>query len=397
MKNALLIVIAFALGGAAVWYFTGGDTAPGAGAPSAGARPGGAGGAPAGRPGSFGGGFGAPSQPPLVTVSRAKVDQLYDVVEALGTTQANESVIINAKVTDTVRRVNFEDGDFVEAGTVLVELTNQEEEALLAEARANLEDAQNELRRQQDISDRGLGAVRELDVARSRAQAQEARLNTVVARLRDRLIRAPFSGLLGFRQVSPGTLVSPNTAITSIDDIATIKLDFTVPETFLGAMVPNARVVAESVSYPGREFEGIVRTVGSRVDPITRAVTVRAHIENKDRALRPGMLLTVQVVTSQHQALVVPEGSVFQVQNRAYVYTVEDQVAHQRQIEVGGRRFGVVEVLSGLKEGELIVTEGIVKLREGIKVRYEGGETAISERFDSAGDHEDLETAKARS
>ena len=396
MKNALLVVIAFALGGAAVWYFTGGEhaSAPGAGPQAAGGRPGGAGGPPGGgRPGGFGGSF-QNQQPPLVTIARVKKDQLYDVVEALGTAQANESVIVNAKVTDTVRRVNFEDGDYVEAGAVLVELTNQEESALLAEARANLDDAQNELRRQQDIANKGLGAARDFDLARSRATAQEARLNTVVARLTDRLIQAPFSGILGFRQVSPGTMVSPNTAITSIDDIKTIKLDFTVPETFLGAMVPNARVVAQSVSYPGREFEGIVRTVGSRVDPITRAVTVRAHIENKDRALRPGMLLTVQVVTSQHLALVVPEGSVFQIQNRAYVYRVEDEVAHQTQIEVGGRRFGVVEVLSGLKEGDVIVTEGIVKLRDGVKVRHEGGEAAVSERFDS---DEGAGAVKARS
>ena len=121
---------------------------------------------------------------------------------------------------------------------------------------------------------------------------------------------------------------------------------------------------------------------------------MRAHIENMDRALRPGMLLTVKVITSQHLALVVPEGSVFQVQNRAYVYRVEDQVARQQQIEVGGRRFGVVEVLSGLKEGDAIVTEGIVKLRDGVKIRYEGAEAAISERFDSV---EDLEAGKARS
>jgi membrane fusion protein (multidrug efflux system) len=379
MKNALLIVIAFALGAGAVWYFSGGDKAvtTGAGPQSAGGRPG-AGGPPGGaRPGAFGG----QQAVPLVTVASVKKDQLYDVVEALGTAQANESVIVNAKVTDTVRSVNFEDGDYVEAGTVLVELTNQEESALLAEARANLDDAQNELRRQQDIASRGLGAARELDVARSREQAQQARLNTVVARLKDRLIQAPFSGLLGFRQVSPGTLVSSNTAITSIDDISTIKLDFTVPETFLSAMVPNARIVAQSVSYPGREFEGIVRTVGSRVDPITRAVTVRAHVQNKDRALRPGMLLTVQVITSQHLALVVPEGSVFQIQNRAYVYRVEDQVAHQQQIEVGGRRFGVVEVLSGLKEGDVIVTEGIVKLRDGVTIRYEGSEASVSDRL----------------
>ena len=373
MKNALLIVLAFALGGGAVWYFTNdrGAAAPGSVAAGGGARP------AAGGPAAFGGG--RPQTLPLVTVGHARRDQIYDVIEALGTTQANESVTLNAKVTDTVRRVNFEDGQYVEAGTVLIELTNQEEEALLAEARANLDDAESQLRRLEDLSSRGLTSASELDVARSRAGAQRARLNSIVARLRDRLIQAPFSGLLGFRQVSPGTMLSPNTAITSIDDISVIKLDFTVPETAIGTMTPGAKVIAKSVSFPDREFEGTVRTVGSRVDPVTRAITVRAHIENDDRALRPGMLLTVAVVTAERTALVVPEGSVFQVQNRAYVYRVDGDVVHQQQIEVGGRRFGVVEVLSGLQDGDPIVVEGIIKLREGVRVRYDAAEAAISE------------------
>ena len=228
MKTALLVVIAFVLGGAAVWYFTGGRTL-GAG-PQAGAA--------AGRPGASGpGGFA--QQAPLVTVARVRKDQVFDTVEALGTAQANESVTINAKVTDTVRHVNFSDGDYVNAGTVLAELTNQEETASLAEARANLEDAQNDLRRQEDISAKGLGSKSALDSARSKVAAQQARYDAVVARLKDRLILAPFGGLLGFRQVSPGTMVSPNTSITTIDDISTIKLDFTVPEAFLGAMTAS--------------------------------------------------------------------------------------------------------------------------------------------------------------
>ena len=336
MKNALLVVVAFALGAGAVWYFNGNHNDSGAaqrGVPGAagGARP--AGGAP--------GGFGGRSaqQAPLVTAAAVSRDQVYDVVEALGTTQANESVTLTAKVSDTVRRVNFEDGDYVEKGSVLIELTNQEEEAALAEARANLDDAQSQLRRLEDLSKRGLSAVQQLDIARSRADATQAQMNRVIARLKDRIVLAPFGGLLGFRNVSPGTLVTPTTTITSIDDISTIKLDFTVPETVLGAMSPGAKIVAKSVSFPGREFEGIVRTVGSRVDPVTRAVMIRAHVPNKDRALRPGMLLTVDVVTSQHEALVIPEGAVFQVQNRAYVYRLDGLTARQQQIEIGGRRF----------------------------------------------------------
>jgi len=373
MKNTLLLVLAFALGGGAVWYFTkqpAGDV--GAGPAVAG-----------GRPPAAAGGFGAAGRPqaqlPLVTVGHVRRDTIFDAVEALGTAQANESVTLTAKVSDIVRRVNFEDGDYVERGAILVELMNQEEEAALAEARANLEDVESQLRRLEDLSSRGLTSASELDVARSRAAANRARLNSVVARLGDRLILAPFSGLLGFRQISPGTMLSPNTTITSIDDISVIKLDFTVPETFVGSMAPGARIVAKSVSFPDRDFEGTVRTIGSRVDPVTRAVTVRAHIENADRALRPGMLLTVEIVTAERSALVVPEGAVFQVQTRAYVYTVDGDTARQREIQVGSRRFGVVEVIGGVEEGELIVVEGIIKLRDGAKLRYDAAETAVTE------------------
>ena len=374
MKNALVIVLAFALGGGAMWYFTsGGEGASGGPPAAAGARPGGGGFAPGGRQ----------PQVPLVTVGTAHRDSIFDVVEALGTAQANESVTLTAKVTDTVRRVNFEDGDYVEAGAVLIELTNQEEEALLAEARANLDDAESQQRRLEDLRVRGLSAESDLDAARSRAAAMRARLNSIVARLRDRLIQAPFSGMLGFRQVSPGTMLSPNTAITSIDDISVIKLDFTVPESAIGSMAPGAKIVAKSVSFPGRDFEGTVRTVGSRVDPVTRAITVRAHIENSDRVLRPGMLLTVEVITAERTALVVPEGAVFQVQNRAYVYRADGDVARQQQIEVGDRHFGVVEVLGGLEDGDRIVIEGIVKLRDGARMRYESKDGAVSESSSS--------------
>jgi membrane fusion protein (multidrug efflux system) len=183
-------------------------------------------------------------------------------------------------------------------------------------------------------------------------------------------------------------MLAPNTAITTLDDISIIKLDFTVPETFFGAMQPGAAVLARGVSYPDREFEGVVRTVGSRVDPVTRAIQVRAHIPNEDRALRPGMLLTVRVVMAERSALVVPENAVYQIQDRAYVFRVgADMVAHEQQIRLGDRRFGSVEVLGGLEEGDRIVTEGIVKLRDGVRVRVETPESAVSGAVDPTGTH----------
>jgi membrane fusion protein (multidrug efflux system) len=356
-SRVLVIVVALVIaGGGAAWYLARqGGSGDGA-APSAATA-------------------GPSRRPPLVVVEPARLQQLNDTVEAIGTTQANESVTLTAKVTDTVRRVNFEDGDYVEAGTVLLELTNQEEQALLDEARANLDDAQNQLRRVEDLAEKGLTAASALDTARSNAAASRARLNTVVARLKDRLIQAPFSGLLGFRNVSPGTLVTPTTPITTLDDVSVIKLDFTVPETFLGSISPGAKVYAHTPSWPDREFNGQVRTVGSRVDPVTRAVVVRAHLPNDDRALRPGMLMTVRVVMAQREALVVPEGAVFEIRDQAYVFLVSsDRIAKQHPIDIGERRFGLVEVTGGLREGDMVVTEGMVKLRDGTKVRFPDSE-----------------------
>jgi membrane fusion protein (multidrug efflux system) len=360
MKNIIILGISLvAVGAAGVWYGS-----------SGGMRPSAAGGL-AGNGSGFGMGGRGAAAAILVVTEPARMDGLFDVVEALGTAQANESLVLTAKVTDTVRRVNFEDGEYVEAGTVLIELTNEEEEALLVEVRANLEDAENQQRRLENLSDQGLSAESELDIARSRTAASAARLDTVLARLRDRLIQAPFTGLLGFRDVSPGTLVTPETAITTLDDISVIKLDFTVPETLLRIMQPGAVIFANSASWGDRIFEGEVRTVNSRVDPVTRAFVVRAHIRNDDGALHPGMLLTVRVVTQERRALIIPESAVLQSGSRSYVYVVgAENIARQRDIEIASRQYGIVEVGAGLAAGDRVVTEGLIKLRDGAPVRF---------------------------
>ena len=319
----------------------------------------------------------------LVVATPVARQPLQEMVEALGTARANESVTLTAGLTDTVRRINFDDGDYVEAGTVLVEMTSNEEEAQLAEARAELDEARRQLARLEDLDRRGIAATSEVDLARSAAEAAKARLNTELARLEDRLIRAPFSGVLGFREVSPGTLLGPSDAITTIDDVSHIKLDFTVPEKFLSVMQPGRTINASGASWQDREFEGVVRAVGSRVDPVTRALVVRAIIPNEDRALRPGMLLTVRILAEERTAIVVPERSVVQVGNSSFVYLVgANQRVNRQEVQLGTRQLGVVEVVAGLEEGEQIVTDGIIKLREGslVKVAGDGAEQRVAEQ-----------------
>lgn len=307
-------------------------------------------------------------KPAALTVTTTVVtgSPWQDSLEALGTTAANESLLITAKVTETVVRVNFEDGDLVEAGQVLVDLSGRVELAGLEEARAAYREAEQQMRRQQQLTDQKLVPASQLDTQRAAVDSAKARLDATRARLSDRVITAPFSGVLGFRRVSPGTLVTPGTTITSLDDISLIKLDFSIPETYLKVLATGQTISAHSAAYPDRDFTGVVRTLGSRVDPITRAIAVRAEIANTDHALRPGMLLTVELFQPQRQTLVIPEIAVVQVAREAFVFRVQaDQSVERVAVTLGGRRRGQVEVRSGLSAGDRIVVDGTVKLRPG--------------------------------
>lgn len=310
--------------------------------------------------------------PQVVIVEPVKFVEIVDSIESIGTSHANESIILTTKVTDTVNLVHFEDGDIVEAGKILVEMTNQEESALLAEAQANLDDARRQLDRQQDLGQKGLTANSTIDEAVARADSAKARFNAITARMNDRLIRAPFSGLLGFREISPGTLLTPNTQITTLDDISVIKLDFSVPEVYLGTIKPGYRILARSDTWKDTEFEGVIDSIGSRIDPVTRAVTVRAVIDNQDGQLRPGMLMMVKIITDTRQALVIPESAFIQTGNETHVFLAgDDGFAHRQLIKIGSRRTGYVEVLEGLQEGDPVIIEGGFKLQDNSPYKAE--------------------------
>ncbi len=333
-------------------------------------QPDGTDGSASARPGSSGAGGGPPGgRAVLVITAPARIAEIVDEIEAIGTTHANESVLLTAKVTDTVRRVNFDDGDYVEAGTVLVELTNDEQTAALAEARANLDEAQKQFARMQGLVARGNAPQSRLDEVQAQLDTARARVDVIVARLANFLIRAPFAGILGFRGVSPGTMVTPQTVVTTLDDVSIIKLDFSVPETFLSALGAGMEVDALSAAYPDRRFAGIVSTVGSRVDPVTRAVTVRALMPNDEGLLRPGMLMAVVLVRSRDQVLVIPEEALVPVQDKQFVFTIEGGKAQRVEVEIGRRRPGIVEILAGLSVNQQVVTDGTLRLRPGVAVQ----------------------------
>lgn len=331
----------------------------------------------AARPGMMGGPPGGMGQT-TVTVAVVSREMLADEVESVGTAQANESLNLTAKVSDTVTAIHFSDGGFVEQGEVLVELTNNAEAARLAEARAAEADARRQYDRLQLLIETNLISQTDLDDARTRWETADARLEGVIANMDDRLIRAPFTGILGFRNISEGSLVTPNTVITTLDDISTIKLDFNVAEVYLAQLQPGQSIKANSIVYRGQEFAGIVSSVGSRVDTATRSVQVRAEIENSAGLLRPGMLLTVDLSLNPRDAIVVPEAAIVPSQGRQFVFVVdEESIARRIEVEIGRRRPGQAEIISGVVPGQRVVTQGIAQVRPGTRVRIVNQEGAV--------------------
>jgi membrane fusion protein (multidrug efflux system) len=323
----------------------------------------------AGRGGPGGAGGGATA----VLAAATSMHTFTDGLQALGSAQARESIVLTPKVADTIRAIRFDSGDRVRRGQVLVEMSSVEQAADLAEVRAANEAAQEELRRYQELYERGFASQARLDSVRAAADAAEARLNAGGSRIADRTIRAPFAGVVGLRTASPGQFMTPGDQIGTLDDISEIKLDFDVPETQLSRVVTGVEIVARTAAYPDRVFTGRIANVDSRVDPTTRTVRVRAMLPNTDEVLRPGMLLTVEVRSNPRQALAIPEIAILDQADGAYVYRVVAREGGQAvdlvRIQTGQRAGGMAEVLEGLDAGDRVITEGVQSLRPGQPVQ----------------------------
>jgi membrane fusion protein (multidrug efflux system) len=308
----------------------------------------------------------AQSQPPGVIVSEARIHPFPLSAEALGNARANEAVNIRPEITAAITAIRFEEGQEVERGTVLLELESSEPLADLAAAKAALVDSESQYRRSNELFKTRVVSESQLEQLAAQRDADKAAVNAAQARLNQTVIRAPFSGQLGLRRVSLGSIVSPTTIITTLDDTSKIKLDFNVPEVFLSRLNKGLAVSARSAAWPELEFIGQVSTIDTRVDPISRTITVRALLPNDNGRLRPGMFLTVTMLKQDVVALLVPEQAIVPERSKQFVYIVgEDKQVRRQEVRTGRRRPGQVEILEGLNPGDLVITEGTQKARPG--------------------------------
>ncbi|MGB7404723.1 MAG: efflux RND transporter periplasmic adaptor subunit [Pacificimonas sp.] len=291
--------------------------------------------------------------------------EFSDSIEAVGTAFADEETVLTAPVTERIERINFSDGEMVRRGAVIAQLSRTEESADLAAIEARAREAAQQLDRLKELQDRGFATVSSVDAQVALRDAARADANGVRSQIDDRVVRAPFDGVVGLRTISAGAVVNAGTPIATISDISRIKLDFTVPESFLGAIEVGQDIEAQAAAYPDEVFRGKIDGIEPRVDPLSRAVTVRAILPNPDRRLRPGMLLTVEIVSDARRSLAVPETALVVQGERSFVFALdEDNTARRTAIETRMRQDGLVEVLGGVEEGDRIVADGTVKVRD---------------------------------
>jgi len=297
-----------------------------------------------------------------------------DSVHAIGTVQARESVNITAKVSDIVEHVHFASGQQVTAGTLLVTLRHQAQQAALAQTHATFAEAQRLYQRQLELADQQLVARSTLDAQQALRDSAYARVQQLQAELDDRQIHAPFTGVLGIRQISPGALLTANTVITTLDDLEQVYVDFQVPEAALAKLVIGNSVSASSIAWPAREFSGQLSAIDTRVNVDSRTFTVRAEFANSDHALRPGMLLEVALLEAERNAVILPEIAVIQEGRQSFVYRVirdlqaGNYFVERIEVRTGSRRKGYVEIVEGLAADQVIVIEGMHRLRPNASV-----------------------------
>ncbi len=311
-------------------------------------------------------------QTPHVIIAPARTGDFSDRIEALGTLRANETVVLTATITETVTAVHFNDGARVKKGDVLAVLNDREEQAGLNEEKAMILEAQNQVSRLGPLVTAGAAAQSTLDQWQRALATAKARMQAIESRLSDHIIRAPFAGVVGLRNISAGSVVQTGTKITTLDDDHSMKLDFAVPAMFLKDIQPGVPITAMTDTFQGRVFDGKVASVDSQVDPVSRAIMVRAILPNPDHLLKPGFLMRVDILTNQRQAVIIPEEAVVSQGKQDYVFVVHDKdgkaSAEKREVVIGARRVGEVEVVKNLSVNDMVVTHGAMNIDDGASV-----------------------------
>jgi membrane fusion protein (multidrug efflux system) len=317
---------------------------------------------------------GAPASGPVaVEVAAVKTARLQDDATAIGTLRSNEAVVVRPEISGRINQINFVEGRPVQKGQLLIALDASVNAAEVLQAKANLALAETNYRRTTELEREKFVSSNAKDQALNGLRVAQATLALAEARLAKTEIRAPFAGVIGIRQVSVGDYVKEGQDLVTLEDISSLKVDFRLPELLLTDLKRGQTVEVASDAIPGRTYAATLEAIDPLIDQNGRAVILRARLKNTDGQLRPGMFVRTRVILAERpRALTVPEEALIPVGADQYVFRVAADKATRVKVKTGLRRDARVEIIEGLQAGDLVVTAGQLKLRDGATVRIGG-------------------------
>ncbi len=306
---------------------------------------------------------------PVVTATPVVVSSMPMLVTALGSLMAENEADVASELDGTVKHVDFQEGALVEQGAILVQLNDATQAATLAQRQAEAALASLDNTRLRSLIGKGAISQQEVDKADANLKVAQANVAFAQAELDKTDIRAPFKGRLDLRHVSPGQYIKSGQNLVHIVDKSSLKLQYAVPERYLSQLALGKPVRFQTSAFPGKIFEGVVSFVSPQVDLDTRTITVEAHFDNPEEALSPGLSGEVsQVLSENPNALNVPEEAIVATIAGYQVYVIEKKHVQSRPVTIGSRTNGRVEMLTGVKAGEMVVARGQQSLRDGSPV-----------------------------
>ncbi len=312
----------------------------------------------------------AGSRPPTpVYIAKVVTAPATDTFRAVGTLLADESVVIRSEIAGRIASLNIEEGGRVEQGQVLARIADEEWIAITQQSQATLSLQELKLKRAVELRDKKVVSQQEYDETQAALDQARASLALARARLDKTVIRAPFSGILGLRRVSPGDYLQAGQELVNLEAIDPLKVDFSVPERFAAELRSGQVVNVRINAFPNETFAGEVFAINPRIEEATRSFLLRARITNPDGRLRPGMFADAELVlTVRNDALWIPEQAIVPVGEQQFVYRVAGGKVQRLVVQSGLRKAGQVEIIQGLAVGDVVVNEGQQKLQDGADV-----------------------------
>lgn len=312
---------------------------------------------------------GGPPSGVVVEAARVSITRLPQALAAVGSLRSDEAVMVRPEIVGRVAEISFKEGQAVSKGAVLVRLDDSVQKADLEKARANLVLSKSKFDRAEGLRKQGFISSQARDEAENAYKVSQADVELMQARVAKTAIHAPFSGTVGLRQVSVGDYVKEGQDMVNLESLDTLKVDFRLPEAALSQVRDGQTLQVTLDAIPDRAYDGRVYAINPLIDAGGRAVVIRAQVANRDGKLRPGMFARVRLFTSDvKDSALVPEESLFPVGDDKYVYKVVDGKAMRQKVDIGQRRDGKVEIVSGLKADDVVVTAGQLKIRDGSQV-----------------------------